>query len=107
MKKQIMKRAWEMYKVAGCSSRAEFGLALKAAWAEAKTQVSFAEKLCGFKSWFVDKNFSQGERYVIECAVAGGEYKVKKETEKAVMVRFESDYGSIVRWFPKSVCVVA
>ena len=36
MKKQVMQRAWAMYKAAGCHSRYEFSLALKTAWAEAR-----------------------------------------------------------------------
>ena len=54
MKKTIMARAWEMYKAAGCSSRAEFGMALKAAWAEAKAPKISAEdiaKKLGGKDW--------------------------------------------------------
>ena len=34
--KKIMARAWEMYKAAGCTTRGEFAVALKAAWAETK-----------------------------------------------------------------------
>ena len=43
MTKTIMTRAWEMYKAAGCTTRAEFGLALKAAWAESRTSKVSAE----------------------------------------------------------------
>ena len=32
----IMKSAWAMYRAAGCTTRAEFGLALRAAWDNAK-----------------------------------------------------------------------
>ena len=35
--KNIMTRAWEMYKSAGCTTKAEFAVALKMAWAEAKS----------------------------------------------------------------------
>lgn len=35
-KSVIMKTAWAMYKAAGCTTRYEFSLALKAAWAQAK-----------------------------------------------------------------------
>lgn len=50
------------------------------------------------ESWFLNKNFSQNERMVIEA----GEYEINKETEKAVNVTFTSDYGNITRWIPKS-----
>jgi len=41
-KTNIMKRAWELYREANCSTRYEFGLALSAAWAEQKSQASWA-----------------------------------------------------------------
>ncbi|MCL2350893.1 MAG: hypothetical protein FWC55_00005, partial [Firmicutes bacterium] len=40
----IMRRAWQLYKQAGCRYRAEFAEALRAAWAEAK---AFDAKLRG------------------------------------------------------------
>jgi hypothetical protein len=42
MLKNIMTRAWEIYKAADCQTRYEFGLALKAAWAEARAPASSA-----------------------------------------------------------------
>lgn len=54
------------------------------------------------KNWFLEKNFTQNERYIIECAVAGGELNILKETEKAVQFKASSDYGNFVFWCPKS-----
>lgn len=34
--KNIMKRAWEIYKNTGCATKYEFGLCLKMAWAESR-----------------------------------------------------------------------
>ncbi|MCL1804346.1 MAG: hypothetical protein FWG30_12080 [Eubacteriaceae bacterium] len=39
-KAAIMRRAWQLYKEAGCTCRAEFAAALKEAWAEAKGLVA-------------------------------------------------------------------
>lgn len=50
------------------------------------------------KEWFVEKNFTQNERYVIQC----GEVSIEKETEKAYFLKWNSDYGFIKRWVPKS-----
>jgi len=102
----VMKRAWEMYKEAGCTSRYEFAIALRAAWAELKAVVTGAKTkiIAGFKSWFINKEFTQNQRHVIETALCGREFEVKKETEKAVLIKFFSDYGTIQSWFPKSVC---
>ena len=41
-KTNVMKRAWELYREANCTTRYEFGLALGAAWAEQKSQDSWA-----------------------------------------------------------------
>ena len=50
------------------------------------------------KKWFLEKNFLQNERYVIET----GNLEVVKETEKAFQFKCESDYGSFTFWCPKS-----
>lgn len=39
MRANVMKKAWEMYKAAGCTMRAEFSIALKMAWADAKIEI--------------------------------------------------------------------
>lgn len=52
------------------------------------------------KTWFLEKNFSQNERYLI----ATGELTIVKETEKAYNFKCESDYGEFTFWCPKS-CV--
>ena len=61
----------------------------------------------GMKSWFLDKNFSQNERYVIGLSLINSENDVKimSETEKAVKVKFCSDFGNITCWIPKSCCL--
>lgn len=51
------------------------------------------------KNWFLNKNFSQNERLVIEQ----DDYTIISETEKAIRVRFMSDYGNVTTWLPKSV----
>lgn len=53
------------------------------------------------KNWFLEKNFSQDERYVI----ATGELEIVKETEKAYNFKCESKFGNLTFWCPKS-CVV-
>jgi len=49
-KANIMKRAWNIYHEAGCTTRYEFGLALKAAWAEAKASEALNNMWVGFKA---------------------------------------------------------
>ncbi|MCL2377820.1 MAG: hypothetical protein FWC77_01700 [Defluviitaleaceae bacterium] len=47
MKNTIMARAWEMYKTAGCTTKAEFAVALKMAWAEGKSLQSKINDVIG------------------------------------------------------------
>jgi hypothetical protein len=56
------------------------------------------------KSWFLYKEFSQGERLIAEVSNAGDETVIVRETEKALLVKFHSDYGNVQKWVPKS-CV--
>ena len=51
------------------------------------------------KEWFINKNFNQNERYGI--SVADRSY-IERETEKAVLVRWETEFGNITSWIPKS-----
>lgn len=39
------------------------------------------------KGWFLDKNFTQNERYIINLAMNGDELETLRETEKAVQSR--------------------
>lgn len=50
------------------------------------------------KSWFVLKNFTSEERYVESVS----DKEVIKESEKAVLIKFVSDFGSFTKWIPKS-----
>lgn len=34
--------------------------------------------------------------------LARQDYEIKKETEKAVLIKFYSEYGKLEKWFPKS-----
>lgn len=55
------------------------------------------------KSWFLNKNYSQNERYAINLADS---CTIERETEKAYLLTFRTEFGRIKNWFPKSVCIV-
>lgn len=57
------------------------------------------------KGWFLDKNFTQNERYIINLAMNGDELETLRETEKAVQFRADSDFGNLRFWCPKS-CIL-
>lgn len=54
------------------------------------------------KDWFLNKNFTSNERFVINCA---DELVVTRKTEKAVFIEAVSDYGKLKFWVPKS-CIM-
>ena len=54
---------------------------------------------CGIKEWFVRKNWTQNERYVLQTADS---ISVVKETEKAVDLKIVGKYGTMFKWVPKS-----
>ncbi len=54
------------------------------------------------KSWFLNKEFSVNER----IAITGVEPTIEKETEKAVFLKWNTEYGILKKWIPKS-CVEA
>lgn len=95
-KSELFKLAWRIFKNAKNAKIVKtFGTALKMAWELSKN----AANAISIKRWFLSKNFSRNEQYVIECADST---EVEKETEKAVLVKWVSDYGTLTRWVPKS-----
>ena len=54
------------------------------------------------KEWFLYSNFNQSERYAISIS----DISIKKETEKAYLLYFENDFGTLKRWIPKS-CIMS
>lgn len=50
------------------------------------------------KSWFVLKNFTPEERY----AESVSDKEIVRETEKAVLIKFVSDFGTFTKWIPKT-----
>lgn len=50
--------------------------------------------------WFVEKNYSRNEAQ----AMAETEATIERETEKAYLLKYNTEYGVITGWFPKSVC---
>ena len=54
------------------------------------------------KSWFLNKEFTQGERYAISTA---DDPSVVRETEKALLLKWKTEFGFIQHWVPKSVVI--
>lgn len=87
--KKIMKMAWKLMKM---NKGYLFSECLKEAWKASKI------KSTEIKSWFINKNFNSDEIFVIGCS----ESSIEKETEKACLVKFNSKYGTLKKWIPKS-----
>jgi hypothetical protein len=47
----------------------------------------------------LSQNLNEGERYAVGLEFFG---TVKRETEKAVLVKWNTEYGTVQSWFPKS-----
>lgn len=55
-----------------------------------------------FPDFVLDK-LTQSELQAIHTTSSSGDWKIKKETEKAVLVSIATDYGKVEFWSPKSV----
>lgn len=83
-KTNIMSRAWDMYKEAGCTTRYEFGVALRAAWAESKNRVSI-------------------DAYAREIANTMNNGWTKQDLEKAFYAKYPQGMISMVVYGPAKV----
>lgn len=92
--------AWMLFKANGAVKTTET-VAKAAATVVAAGVREVAEVIV--KSWFLNKNYSQNERYAISTA---NRTFIEKETEKAVFVKFDTDNGIIKGWLPKSVVTI-
>lgn len=111
---KIMKSAWAMRTGKNGWSKPygmSFSECLHYAWEQAKngcfdeprteSKAQPTEKIInGIAGWFLNKNFSNGERYAISVS----DIKAVKETAKAYLIKAVSDFGTITSWIPKSVC---
>ncbi|EMA6344830.1 hypothetical protein U3450_003886 [Bacillus cytotoxicus] len=118
---EIMQNAWVAAANAaflhGGKKSEYFAECLKAEWAFAKQLKNAAlngnkkaqrvekttNEIIEIKSWFVRKNFSRDEAYVIET---NDWIEVLEETAKAYKLRVHNaKFGGITTWAPKSCCV--
>lgn len=63
-------------------------------------QINYSERIDYIPDWFLDKNLTQNERYAISTARSTN---IASETEKAIRVEWNTEYGTIRRWVPKSL----
>ena len=56
-------------------------------------------KFYGLKDWILKKNLTNEQRYA--CSVGDGFY-ISRETEKAVLIKNNTDFGTVSFWCPKS-----
>lgn len=54
----------------------------------------------GIPVWLMEKNLDQAE---MQGAMLAYNMYAKRETEKAALIVFETDFGNITMWSPKSV----
>ncbi|MHC1786145.1 MAG: hypothetical protein AB9880_03670 [Christensenellales bacterium] len=61
-----------------------------------------AEQGVRIQPWFMNKEFSQSERYAIQTAEAP---IVSRKTEKASLLKWATEFGTITKWVPDS-CII-
>lgn len=98
--KKIMKRAWEIYRTLEGDRLAKLSMALRQAWAEAKTEKSNSFKALEVAEWFLSKKAKElGRRTFVGDVPA-----IIGETEKAYKVIVNAIRNTTTMWVPKSLC---
>ena len=92
----IMINAWKFRRADGMS----MSDALRLAWRIAKAII--AEKTVTVKTWFLKKKFSRSEIFAISTA---RRVVIERETQKAALVKWFTDFGHIQSWIPKA-CMI-
>lgn len=64
-------------------------------------KVSNSDCVGNIPAWIIRKNLDQNEAYAVLNECDG--VQTIRETEKAVLVRFNTSYGYVEMWSPKSV----
>lgn len=105
-KSKLMSEAWAIAKgyafSLGGKAYQYISEGLKKAWQEMKAMFDYTGiKMSDIPTWIIKKNLSFEERYAVlnEC----NSVVVKYQTEKAVLFKFDTDYGIVKMWCPKSV----
>lgn len=98
--KNIMKRAWEIYRTLEGDRLAKLAMALKQAWAEAKAENGREDMLLEIAGWFTDKKARENGLPFY----GGYVMAVLNETEKAYKVFWGDILKPMFFWVPKSLC---
>ena len=68
---------------------------------EMKNAIDYKNDKIAIPYWFISKNLTRTQ----SDAIIGERMTVEKETEKAVLVKWNTDYGFVTLWTPKSIIV--
>lgn len=100
--KSVMTIAWEIaydaVETFGGKVKDYFTQSLKLAW----IKIKMPKQVVAIAEQFVSKNFESHETYIINNEA---EFAIVGETEKAYNLKVTSDFGTMVNWFLKSVCL--
>ena len=70
-----------------------------------KVEKESVDSAFGIPAWIIRKNLNSNEAYAV--LNQSSSMNVVRETEKAQLVEFETDFGTVQLWTPKSVLVAA
>lgn len=97
-----LKEIWRQVKI---YDKKRFGDVAIYSAAARLTSPQKADNYYGVPEWILRKNLDQDEYYAVTCE--SNSMEVRRETEKAELVAFDTDYGFVTVWIPKSVLVAA
>lgn len=100
--KVLMKNAWSFARNAakqfGGSAVEYMSGALAKAWRVKREFENVKSMALEVKEWFMNKNFTSNEMFIADNSYQND---LVKETEKAVQIKFNSKYGTMIKWVPK------
>ena len=96
-----LKEVWRQVKL---YDKKRFGEVAIISAAARLTTPKKADNVFGVPTWILRENLDQDELYAVSLA---NQMEVRRETAKAELVAFDTDYGFVTVWVPKSVLVAA
>ncbi|EGQ3505533.1 hypothetical protein [Staphylococcus pseudintermedius] len=99
--KLALKEVWRLVKTYNKKRFTEISIFTTAARLGTKKPENKGRFVGGVPEWIINKNLTTEEAYAV--LNNGPQVSVTRETEKAVLVDFHTDFGHITMWCPKSV----
>lgn len=97
-----MKHVWNMAKI-GVRQINDMGVQSAVANLTKQSQPKVVRNIDGVPEWIIRKNLDDNQAYAV--LNENNKTTIVRETEKAKLFKFDTEYGYIEMWSPKSVLV--